>query len=726
MPIKKTRTVCTTCHARCGVIVYSDGDEIVKIEGDPDNPKSFGVICGAGMSEREIHNNTEGRLLYPMKRVGPRGSGEWERITWDEALDTIASESRRIIEEYGPEAIVTGQGTGRTTNHWHCRLNSTLGLEGWSLVPTHVCLMPHILPNAISLGIFSPADGDLANSGTMVLWGQNPAMERGIMKRILDNQKSGANLIVIDSRFQDMSKHADLAIQPRPGTDGALALGIMREIIANGWYDEQWIADWTFGFDELKQRVEEWTPEKVANVCWIEPEQVVTAARMMGQDGPVGMMVGLGPGCMHTNAIQNGRAIACLQGLLGHIDVPGGVNVPVAFSVMLDDKITLWDSTKDPGRPDLFTFGGEKHPLYKSFGRSNDPNSVFKAMITGEPRPVKMFVAVADDPLLCYEDANLTYQAMTSPNLDLVVVKDFYLSPTAQLADIVLPTADWSERCTYDEELDGPFILAFDQAVPAPGECKDDWWFWLQWGKRMNPEQWPWKDEKEMVLWRLKEFYDFDLTWEEFQEVPVRVVGNADLTAEPVYKKYEKGMLRPDGQPGFPTVTGKIEFSSPTMQLFGYDPLPDYTEPAESPYSTPELAGEYPLIGSTGHRVYSFFHSAWTNVPAQRYFYPEPFVVIHPDDAATYKVTDGEWVTISSPRGSIISKALVSREAKKGVVFIPRPAWRDECEALGLPGYGWDKANGNVLVPSEPAEPGYGATAMRSFLCKIEPGRGDL
>ncbi|MCI8468327.1 MAG: molybdopterin-dependent oxidoreductase, partial [Eggerthellaceae bacterium] len=167
MPIKKTRTVCTTCHARCGVFVYSDGDEIVKIEGDPDNPKSYGTICGAGMSQREVHNDTEGRLLYPMRRVGERGSGEWERITWDEALDTIASESRRIIDEYGPEAIVTGQGTGRTTNHWHCRLNSTLGLEGWSLVPTHVCLMPHILPNAISLGIFSPADGDLPNSGTM-------------------------------------------------------------------------------------------------------------------------------------------------------------------------------------------------------------------------------------------------------------------------------------------------------------------------------------------------------------------------------------------------------------------------------------------------------------------------------------------------------------------------------------------------------------------------------
>ena len=229
-----------------------------------------------------------------------------------------------------------------------------------------------------------------------------------------------------------------------------------------------------------------------------------------------------------------------------------------------------------------------------------------------------------------------------------------------------------------------------------------------------------------MVLWRLKEFYGWDLTWDEFQAVPVRVVGVAEPGAEPVRKKYEKGLLRPDGQPGFPTVTGKIEFSSPAMAAFGYDPVPDYTEPAESPISQPELAKEYPLIGSTGHRVYSFFHSAWTNIPAQRYFYPEPFVVVHPDDAARYGVTDGEWMTVSSPRGKIISKCLVSREAKEGCVFIPRPAWRDECKALGLPGYGWDKANGNVLVPSEPAEPGYGATAMRSFLCKIEPGRGDL
>ena len=238
MALKRTRTQCTTCHARCGVIVYSDeNNQIVKIEGNPDNVKSHGVICGSGMSEREIHNNTEGRLLYPMKRVDwdpngerhpeNRGKSEFERITWDEAMDIIASESMRIKEEYGPEAIITGQGTGRVSNHWHCRLNSSLGLEGWSLVPTHVCLMPHILPNAFTLGHLprppraTPATRTASSPGARTL----PCRRRG-PRRPDANQRAGkTKLIVIDTRYQDMSKHADLAIQPRPGTDGALALG---------------------------------------------------------------------------------------------------------------------------------------------------------------------------------------------------------------------------------------------------------------------------------------------------------------------------------------------------------------------------------------------------------------------------------------------------------------------------------------------------------------------
>ncbi len=237
---------------------------------------------------------------------------------------------------------------------------------------------------------------------------------------------------------------------------------------------------------------------------------------------------------------------------------------------------------------------------------------------------------------------------MTSPNLDFVCVKDFYMSPTAKIADMVLPSADWSERYSYDEELDGNNLFTIDKAVDAPGECWDDWEFFLHWGKRIDPDNWPWENTQEMFLWRLKEFYGYDLTWEEFQQEPVRSTEPGGQAGERVEKKYEKGLMRPDGQLGVPTPSGRIEFWCESLAAFGYDPLPDFEEPAESPVSTPELAEEYRLVVVTGIRIYSFFHSAWTNTPAQRKMYPDPFVMIHPADARKYGITDGEWVTVES------------------------------------------------------------------------------
>ena len=720
MTVKKTRTICTTCHTRCGAIVYTEGNEIVKIEGDPDNPLSRGSFCGSGMSEREIHNDTEHRIIYPMKRVGERGSGQWERITWDEALTTMTEKVREIQKEYGPESIIVAQGTGRSWNHWHCRFDSTLGQEGWGLIPTHVCLMPHILPNALTLGVFSPGVGQYNKSNMNVVWGQSPCSTlRSSMKTILGRKKAGGKLLVIDIRYTDFAKNADLYIRPRPGTDGALALGIMNQIIEKGYYDRDWIDKWTYGFEELAERVKEWTPEKTSEITWVPANQIIEAAEMLGTNGPTSFLISLGPGCMHTNAIQNGRAIACLQGLLGHLDVKGGLPINMAFDVMLDDRITLWDPKKNPGREDLFVFGGDRKPLFKFFGRAAEPRAVWEAVITEKPRPVKMLVMVANDPLLCYEDSNLVHEALTSPNIDLIVSKDFYISPSSKYADILLPSSDWAERDTIDEEYFGNNVFAAQRAVDPPGECWDDWKFFLEWGKRLNPEQWPWKDEKEMVLWRHKEFYGFDHTWEEYVE------GAYWPTIEPgqrAWKKYEKGMLRPDGQPGFNTATGRIEFWCNTLAAFGYDPLPDYTEPMESPYSQPELAKDYPFILTTGHRLYSFFHSAWTNIPAQRELYPYPFVVINPKDAKKLDISEGEWVTIETLRGAVSAKARVTHEIGAGVIALPRPGWRDPCPELGLPGYSWDGANPNVLIPSEPSEPAYGATAMRSCLCRIKKG----
>ena len=576
---------------------------------------------------------------------------------------------------------------------------------------------------AFTLGIFSDCDGDLANASTIVHWGCSPATQRSRTKMILDRIEAGlTKYVVIDVRYTDLAKNAEFFLQPRPGTDSALALGFMNVIIQERLYDEEWVSCWTYGFDELAERVAQFPPERVEAITGVAADDIAGCARLLATNGPVAFQAVLGPGCMHTNAIQSGRAVACLQGLLGHLDVPGGVPINVAFSAMLDDRITLWDPAKDPGRADLFTFGGEDYPLYKVFGRSNDPASVFEAAITGEPRPVKMMVFVANDPLLCYENATRVHEAITSPLVDTIVSKDFYFSPTTKLADLVLPTADWSERDTVDEELFGNLVISTERAVEPPGECWDDWKFFLEWGKRIKPEDWPWADEREMVLWRLKEFYGMDLTWDEYVQGAYFPLDDGSGSDGPVYKKYEKGMIRPDGQPGFNTPTGRIEFWCDALARFGYDPLPDYTEPAETPVSQPELAKEYPLILVTGHRLYAFFHSAWTNIPAQRELYPHPFVLIYPDDAAAQGIIEGDWVTVESPRGHIVSKAHVTHEILKGVLAAPRHGWRDECPELGLPGYGWDKANPNVLVPSRPAEPRWGATAMRSTLCRVKKG----
>lgn len=717
MEQRKTRTVCTGCHQRCGAIVYTEGNDIVRIEGDKDNPVSKGAFCGSGITQRFIHSDTK-RVTKPLRRAGERGEGKWEEISWDEALDMLADNVKRIREEYGPESIVVSQGTSRTTNDWGERLKSTIGTKGWNLAPLHVCLIPNIMPHAMTLGAGQMQGADVANAKTIVLWGISPIVMLSEVKEMIGNRdRTGAKIICIDPRFNDLAAESDLFLQVRPGTDGALALGFMHVIIKEGLYDLDFIERWTFGFDELAQLVEEWTPEKTSEVTWVPAEKIVEAARMMATDKPTTFYPMLGPGCMHSNAIQSGRALACLVGLIGCIDEPGGF--VFAPGPMSNAELTLIPDDWNWNAPEAKLIGNEKFPAHAAFCNSNVPYDTFEAVLTGKPWPIKMMVFVANDALNSYEAPQHTVRALRSPNLEFIAVKDFYITPTAKYADLVLPSADWSERDTIDEETFKGLVISSPRAVDPPGECWDDWKFYLEWGKRLDPELWPWKNEREMVLWRIKLLHGLDLTWDEYVggayiETPASRQGKE-------VKKYEKGMARPDGQPGFMTGTGRIEFVSPVMGHFGYEPLPVYHEPKESPYSTPELAKEYPLVLTTGFRLYSFFHSAWTNVPGQRELYPYPFVVVNPRDAAAAGIQEGDWTEISSPRGKVKAKAQVSMEVAPGVVALPRPGWRSDCEELGLPGYEWDEVCINNLIPGgdESCDPSFATAPMRSTLCKI-------
>jgi len=774
------------------VLTVDDG-KIVRVEGDPDHPVSEGILCVKAFSAKEINEHPD-RLKYPMKRAGKRGEGKWERITWEEALDTIEKKIREVCEEYGPQSVIISQGTGRGSNHFLDRLNNTWN-GGGKVWPTHVCLLPNLAQTHVTYGrMFHPHEAcDYRNSGSIVTWGTNPIRSRQYSGlRILDAKRGGAKLVTVDPVFRDIAAKSDLWVPVRPGTDGALAMGLANLIFKSGYYlnakdllttwtnapflidnDQQMMlrenaisdvgdageehyvvwdensngpAIWypeTESFDrenvqpalegefeltlvdgtkkmfrtalqQYKNEVSKWTPEEVSKVTWTPEEKILKMFEIITNptDGKPSLLTAyLGACMMTTNALQSGRAITILQLLLNPpLDDKGGILFNTFWEFMLDPKITAYDRV-----PEKLRLGYDKHPMYTQvYGKANIPGEVWKSMITGEPWPVKVMISVANDPLGCFEDSKTVHEALMSDILELNVNMDYWLTPGGELADIVLPAAHWSERTgVFDEELypePCPFIIP-QIAVDPPGEAQDDWYFQRELGKRFDPELWPWESSEEMQLWRLKEFHGVDVTYEEAAKQGYYVVYGGEHR---VTKQHEKGLVK------FMTPTAKIEIYSEQMPAYGYNsPLPSFTEPFESPYSTPELYEEYDLCLTTGGRDYPFYHSAWTNIARQRIIEPWPYIEVNYEDAQERQISDGEWLWIESPRGKIKAKARVTKGIIKGAVSMARPNYKDACPELNLPGFGWDQANPNILIPSYGCDPGFGAAPMRSSLCKI-------
>lgn len=790
--VKKVRTMCFDCHSKCGVILSVEDGKIVRVEGDPNHPVSEGILCTKAFSAKDINEHPD-RLKYPLKRVGERGEGKWERITWEEALDTIVENIHKTTEKYGSESIIIAQGTGRMSNHWLDRFNNTFD-GGGKVWPTHICLLPNLAQTHVTYGrMFHPHEAcDYRNAGAIVAWGTNPIRSRQYSGlRMLDAKRNGAKLVVVDPVFRDIAAVADLWVPIRPGTDGVLAMGISNLVMQNGTYGRELLTTWTnapflinaaeerllreydinpnanedddhyvvwdnntnapaiwapeveryltdnvalalegsysikmadgntvvckTAFQTYKDFLTQWTPERVAEICWIPVEKIYKMYDLLVNNGSgksTLLTAYLGACMMTTNALQNGRAITLLQLLLNPpLDDKGGIYFNTFWEFMLDDKITAYDTVEPKLR-----LGYDKYPMYTQvYGKANWSGAVWEALETGKPWPVKMIIAVANDALGCFEDPQAIHRALTSGNLDMYVVMDYWMTPSAKLADIVLPAAHWSERVIGDEELyPDPCPAVLSQiAVDPPGEAKDDWYLLREVGKRIKPELWPWESSEDMWLWRLKEFHHIDpnTTWEEADAKGYYIEYGGDKR---ITKQHEKGLVK------FMTPSGKIELYSEQMPVFGYDsPLPSYNEPFESPISTPEIYKEYPLVLTTGGRDYPFYHSAWTNIARQRIIEPWPYIEMNELDAREMQISDGEWVWVESLRGRIQAKARVTKGILKGVCSLPRQNYKDACKELNLPGYDWDKANPNCLIPSYGADPGFGATPMRSSLCRI-------
>ena len=704
MPVYKT--ACRGCHGGCMYLLTVEDGRVVAARPDPDGPLNRGRGCVKGMSiiEQMYHPD---RLLRPRRRVGGRGSGVWEDITWDEAYDTIASRLRTIMDESGPESLAIISGTGRHHLAQFWRFGNVLGTPNATSSGALICLGPRKNAGEFTVGHFAGVDYyGAVRPGGILVWGANPAISGAdgeLSFHIRDAVREGIPLIVVDPKPNELTEKARLWLRLRPGTDGALAMGILREIIENELYDREFVRDWCLGFDALAERVSRWDLRRTAAVTRVPEAQIAEAARLIGTIKPLALEWGCAVE-QSTNAFQTCRAIFMLPCITGNYDVPGGFVESMEIAPTADP---LFDRL-DPETAKKGIFGD--YPI--NDGRLSPklfahPWLTLEAMRTGRPYPVRALISSANNTLISVPDSRHTMEALQK--LDFFVYMDFFMTPTAELADIVLPAALWPEvDSVFCMPEFGDVAALCMQKVVQVGECKSDEDFFLELCRRMGLDYGA-ESQREIndgilaELARRRPQYagvDFD----RFRE-------RGWIAPERAYYNYRKA--------GFATESGKVELYSDRLARGGADPLPDWVEPPETPVSRPDLTGKYPLILTTGSRTMPYFISNNRQIRSLRRRHPFPLVSMHPAAAARLGVREGDWVWIENERGRITQKARLLADMDEDVVSCEMGWWYPEA---GPPYYGWDESNANILTAGAPPhDPAGGAYQLRALLCRVYP-----
>lgn len=693
------KSVCRSCHGGCGVLLHVRDGRLVKIEGDREGPLNHGRLCPIGTVTLDIVYNPK-RQHHPMRRIGPRGSGQWARITWDEALDEIAARLDAIRKEFGPEAIALGTGTGRHHIRWVSRFGNALGTPNWCEPGFAQCFHPRVNTCILTFGDFPVSD---FTSGTppacMLFWGHNPLNSgpdgetRFNVREALD---TNPKIIVVDPRETDLAKRAEVWLQLRPGTDDALALAMLNVIIDEELHDAPFVARWTHGFDQLRDHVRPFTPEWAEPITWVPAEKIRAAARLFARTRPA--MLDWGCAIEHTpKCVQTIRAISMIPALTGNIDIPGawvfGMKGTGRFPSLIEN-LTPEQNAKRLGADRFKLLGGEGADL----PAAHIP-TLLQAMREGKPYPVKAFLVFGNNTLTTYANTKLVHESLMK--LDFMVCADLFMTPTAELADIFLPAALWPEldQLAGLPTVAGNVVLANQRAVRV-GECRPDEEIFVDLARRMKLPVGT--ESVEEVLDGMLARGGIAMTFAEFKK-------KGSVVVPFKFRKYEDG--------GFKTPTGKIELYSTRFEAMGYAPLPTYVEAPETPLSRPDVAKDYPLVLTTGARIPNFFNSEHRQVEKLRKAYRDPQADIHPETAARHGIKKGDWMWIETRRGRTRQRARVTTEIDPRVIAAQHGWWFPEDPA---PDYGVWKSNVNVLTDNTPPyDPQMGTYQLRALLCRV-------
>ncbi|NLP43817.1 MAG: molybdopterin-dependent oxidoreductase [Peptococcaceae bacterium] len=722
------------CHVGCGVLLYSKNGRLVKVEGDPLNPVNNGKLCMRCLNLVEAANHPD-RLKWPLKRVGERGENKWERISWDEALDIIEEKVKYIKENYGGESIVGVHGTGRNINwqlpfFYHAAFDTpnvgTMFFSGFA------CYLPRIVSCTAVHGDFAIVDASMAHEDryankdwvapkVIVIWGTDPlkANADGFLGHwLMQCMQYGSKFITIDPRLTWTGAKSEYWLPIRPGTDAAMALGWLNVIINEDLYDHEFVEKWCDCFDMLKERADQYPVEKVAEICGVPAELIRAAARLYATNSPAAIQTGLALD-QQIGAMQAATAISAIYSICGNLDIPGGQLI-VRYAFNTTEHYNCGEDFMTPGQIEKkLTYGSSEKALElgtktdKSSAASSD--TILETCESGKPYPIKMMWIQSSNTIACpSQHADRCYNALK--NVDFIVVADPFMTPTAvAVADLVLPVAMSCERNSIRAWWSP--ILAITKACDTFYECKTDEEIAALVANRIRPGEFPFKTDIEILEWYIGLKGDYPGTWKDLSNEVYRYwYWNA------TYKKYEKGMLREDGQPGFKTLTGKVELAPSMAVLWNEeDILPKHIEPPESPISTPELAKEYPLIFTNGGRSYEFFHSEHRQLPTMREFHPWPLIWIHPETAEKYGIKDGDWVWAENMRGRMKQKAYITEAIRKDTVHAEHGWWFPEQDPAVPSLFGTFDSNPNNLTASTTVGDNGWGSPIKSTICKIYP-----
>ena len=679
--VQEIKTVCPhDCPDTCAMLAQVQDGRLLGVRGNPDHPVTRGYLC-CKVTHYEERVYGADRVLYPYRRVGAKGEGRFERISWDEALETIVTRWQEVIARYRAEAILpySYAGTMGIVNMSACdgRLWNRMGCT--RLLRT-ICSTAAEAGYDYTMGWSGGIDPEsFVDARTIIVWGMNPASTCTHMMAILrDAQKRGATLIVIDPFRTRTAECADWHVHLEHGTDSALALGMMHVIFHEGLHDEEFLRDHTVGWEALRDRVlEEYPPDRVAQITGISAEDIERLAVTYATQRPSAIRLGYGI-ARNANGGMMVRTITCLPAVIGAWKELGG-------GLLLSTSAHFPLNMKAVKRPDLL----QGNP------RAVNMNQLGETLLTLDNPPIMALYVYNCNPAAVAPNSNRVIEGLLREDLFTVVHEQLW-TDTARLADIVLPATTQMEHLDLHTSYGHLYVQLNQPAIPPLGESRPNWDVLSELARRMGYTEKCFRDTAEDII---RQALDSDhpflrgITYEYLLEH-----GFAKLrTPSDPYAPYLQGEIR------FRTPSGKVEFYSQRAKRDGYDPLPVYTPAREED----EAAQRYPLKLMTP-AAHHFLNTSFANLERMQKGEREPRIWIHPQDAEARGIQHGEWVRVYNARGEVLLKAVVSTEhVRPGTTWSPSLWWHRDS-----PG----GRNVNALTSDRLADMGGGSTFHTCFV----------